>query len=217
LACSAGDRAYAAAVTVDHWERIYTTRASDAVGWFEADPTTSRQLIADAMAHGARSVIDIGGGASRLVDHLLDLGLERIAVLDIAASGLAVAQERLGPRAGEVEWIVGDVTAMPDLGRFDVWHDRAVFHFLLEPEPRHRYAELARQTVRPGGHAIVATFASDGPERCSGLPVCRYEPEALAHECGPAFRLTGAVRHLHYTPTGFPQSFQYATFDRVAA
>jgi SAM-dependent methyltransferase len=203
-------------MTADHWQRIYTTRPTDAVGWYEPDPVVSRRLVEAAVARGARSVVDIGGGASSLVDHLLGLGLDRIAVLDIAGPGLAVSRARLGARADDVEWVVADVTVPVDLGRFDVWHDRAVFHFLLDPAARARYVALARRTVPPGGVAIMATFAGDGPERCSGLPVCRYEPEALALECGPAFRLTSTTRHLHHTPLGVPQAFQYSTFERVA-
>ena len=203
-------------MSAEHWEHLYATRPSDAVGWYEPDPSTSIQLVDAVVASGARSVIDIGGGASRLVDHLLELDLDRVAVLDIAESGLAVSRARLGPRAERVEWIVADVTSPLDLGRFDVWHDRAVFHFLLDPAARRRYVDLAERTIRPGGIAIMATFADDGPERCSGLPVCRYEPEALARECGPAFRLTSATRHLHHTPLGVPQAFQYSTFERVA-
>jgi Methyltransferase domain len=203
-------------MTVEHWEHLYATRRSDTVGWYEADPVVSRGLVDAAVTRGARSVIDIGGGASRLVDHLLDLDLDRIAVLDIAEAGLAVSRARLGARAERVEWIVADVTAPLDLGRFDVWHDRAVFHFVLDAAARRRYVGLAQRTIPPGGLAIMATFADDGPERCSGLPVCRYEPEALARECGPAFRLTSTIRHLHHTPAGVPQAFQYSTFERVA-
>jgi SAM-dependent methyltransferase len=203
-------------MTASHCERIYTTRPSDAVGWYEPDPFLSRRLISDAVARGAQSVIDIGGGASTLVDHLLELRLDRIAILDISEAGLAVSRARLGARASEVEWIVADVTAPIDIGQFDVWHDRAVFHFLLEPGARRRYVALTRRTVRLGGVAVMATFAGDGPERCSGLPVCRYEPEALAQECGSAFRLTGTTRHPHHTPAGVPQAFQYSTFERVA-
>ncbi len=203
-------------MAADHWDQIYATRAPDAVGWYEPDPVVSRELVATAIQRGARSLIDIGGGASSLVDRVLDLGLERIAVVDISEAGLAVARDRLGDRAAQVEWIVADVATIADLGRFDIWHDRAVFHFLLDADDRHHYADLAARTVPPGGTAIVATFAADGPERCSGLPVRRYEPEALAEECGPPFRLAGSVRHLHHTPSGFAQSFQYATFERVA-
>lgn len=199
----------------DHWEGIYTTRLPEDVGWYEPDPVTSRRLIAEAVARGARSVIDIGGGASYLVDHLLDLGIDRIGVLDISAAGLAVARTRLGDRATQVDWIVGDVTGLDDIGYFDIWHDRAVFHFLLEEEQRRRYARLAARTITPGGTAIVATFAPEGPERCSGLPVRRYDAEQLARECGPLFRLDSSQRHLHTTPRGVPQQFMYATFSRV--
>lgn len=200
-----------------HWDTIYATRPVESVGWYERDPAISRRLIADAVARGARSVIDIGGGASILVDALLDLGFDRVAVLDISEVGLAVARDRLGARGNEVDWIVGDVAAVGEIGQFDIWHDRAVFHFLLDADARERYVQLAEHTVQPGGVAIVATFAADGPERCSGLPVCRYEPETLAEQCGDAFRLTGSVRHVHHTPLGVPQSYQYATFDRVTS
>jgi len=203
-------------VSIEHWDRIYSTRAVESVGWYEPDPLVSRRLVTEAIARGAGSLVDIGGGASSLVDHVLDLGLERIAVIDISEAGLEVARRRLGPRADEVEWVVGDVSSMADIGQFDIWHDRAVFHFLLDATARRQYARLAERTIPVGGEAIVATFAADGPERCSGLPVHRYEPEALAEECGPAFRLTGSVRYLHHTPAGIAQSFQYATFDRVA-
>lgn len=201
----------------DHWDTIYSTRPINSVGWYEPDPAISRQLVVDAVSRGARSLIDVGGGASSLVDRVLDLGLERVAVLDISEPGLAVARRRLGARASEVEWIVGDVSAVVDLGHFDIWHDRAVFHFLLDADARRHYVGLAERTVPVGGVAIVATFAGDGPERCSGLAVRRYDPEMLADECGPGFHLTGSVRHLHHTPMGIPQSFQYATFDRVTA
>jgi SAM-dependent methyltransferase len=202
-------------VSVELWDEIYATRPVDTVGWFEADPVVSRRLVADAVRRGATSLIDVGGGASSRVDHALELGLERIAVVDIAQAALAVSQARLGSQAARVDWIVGDITTVPDVGRFDIWHDRAVFHFLLDDDARQRYVEAAARTVPVGGTAIVATFAADGPERCSGLPVRRYEPEALADECGPDFHLTGSVRHLHHTPGGFPQRFQYSTFERV--
>jgi SAM-dependent methyltransferase len=202
--------------TSNQWDWIYATRAVDAMGWYEPDPITSRRLVADAATRGARSIIDVGGGASSLVDHLIDLDLDRIAVLDISAAGLAVAQHRLGARAKEVEWIVGDVTKVRDVGRFDVWHDRAAFHFLLDRGSRRGYVRLALRTVPVGGTAIVATFAEDGPERCSGMPVRRYDPVSLAGECSEGFRLTGALRHEHHTPAGVTQRFQYSSFERVS-
>lgn len=199
----------------NQWDWIYATRAVDAVGWYEPDPSTSRRLVAEAVDAGARSIIDVGGGASSLVDHLLDLGLDRIAVLDVSEAGLAVARHRLGDRAEAVEWVVGDVTEVSDVGRFDIWHDRAAFHFLLEDGARRRYVELATRTVSIGGVAIVATFDQDGPERCSGMPIRRYEPEDIATEFGDAFRPTGSTRHVHHTPAGVPQRFQYSTLTRV--
>jgi len=149
------------------------------------------------------------------VDHLLDLDLERIAVLDISDAALTLARHRLGDRAERIEWIVGDASDLGDVGTFDIWHDRAAFHFLLEPAARRRYADLARRTVPDGGTAIVATFADDGPERCSGMLVQRYEPETLAAELGDGFRLVDSRRYLHHTPAGFPQQFQYSTFRRA--
>jgi len=199
----------------NQWDWIYATRELNAVGWYEPDPQTSRELVATAVARGGRSIIDIGGGASSLVDHLLDLDLERIAVLDISEAGLAVARHRLGPRADTVEWIVGDVATLDSVGPFDIWHDRAAFHFLLDEGQRRHYAGLAARTVPVGGVAIVATFAQDGPERCSGMPVRRYDPPDLALECGDEFRLFDSRRYLHHTPAGVAQSFQYSMFERV--
>jgi len=201
----------------EHWEGIYTSRAADEVSWYEPDPVMSRRFITQAIGEGAESVIDVGGGASRLVDHLLDVGLKRIAVLDVSESGLAVSKRRLGNRAHKVEWIVADVTTVEDVGRFDVWHDRAVFHFLTAEEDRRRYVHLAERTLRPGGTAIMATFASDGPERCSGLEVRRYDADQLAEQCGTGFALTHCERHIHTTPRGVTQSFLYSTFHRASA
>lgn len=201
--------------TSNQWDWIYATRDLNAVGWYEPDPVTSRELVAGAMARGARTIIDVGGGASRLVDHLLDSDLDRIAVLDISEAGLAVAQHRLGSRADAVEWIVGDMAEVQGVGQFDIWHDRAAFHFLLDDASRQRYLALAERTVPVGGVAIIATFADDGPERCSGMPVQRYDPADLARVCGDAFRHADSRRYLHHTPAGVEQPFQYSIFERV--
>lgn len=201
--------------TGEHWQRIYTKRPATEVGWYEPDPAISRRLVGAAVAEGATSVIDVGGGASYLVDHLLDGGLGRIAVLDISAAALDIARERLGRRADEAEWLIGDVTAIPEVGTFDVWHDRAVFHFLLEPSDRRRYIALAGRSVAPSGSAIVATFSHDGPETCSGLPVHRWEPPELAQELGPAWQLLTAERHTHTTPGGKDQAYVYCRFRRT--
>lgn len=199
-----------------HWDEIYGSRSPDDVSWYEPIPSLSLKLIAHSLEEGAESVIDIGGGASGLVDHLLDLGLKRVAVLDISESGLAVSKRRLGDRASQVEWIVGDVTTIEEVGQFDVWHDRAVFHFLTGADDRQEYVRLAERTLPPGGTAVMATFAWDGPERCSGLDVRRYGASQLATECGPGFELNMSERHVHTTPRGVPQNFLYSTFHRVA-
>lgn len=201
----------------NQWDWIYATREMTGVGWYEPDPVVSRDLVTDAVAAGGRSIIDVGGGASWLADHLVAMQLDRTAVLDISEAALALSRHRLGERADRIEWIVGDIATMTDVGRFDIWHDRAAFHFLLEPEARRRYVDLARRTLPVGGTAIVATFADDGPERCSGMPVQRYGPAELAATWGTGFRLTASRRHLHHTPAGVPQQFQYASLERIAS
>jgi SAM-dependent methyltransferase len=197
-----------------HWEGIYGTRVEDEVSWFEADPATSFALVGRAIEAGARSVIDVGGGASRLVDRLLNEDLERIGVLDVSPSALATARRRLGPRAARVHWVVGDVTRLDDVGTFDVWHDRATFHFLTEATERDRYVGLMKRTVNTGGYVVIATFATDGPERCSGLNVRRYDTELLGAEVGSEFTLLDRVSRVHVTPRGVHQSFVYAMFQR---
>ncbi len=189
----------------------------NAVGWYEPDPVTSRDLVTAAVDRGARSIIDVGGGASWLVDHLLDLGLDRIAVLDISEAGLAVARHRLGARSEGIDWIVGDLATAVDIGQFDIWHDRAAFHFLLDEPARQHHVDLAQRTVSIGGTAIVATFAEDGPERCSGMPIRRYKPASIAQAFNAGFRLAESRRYLHHTPAGVPQQFQYSTLTRVGS
>jgi len=201
-----------------YWESIYTTRSLTDVSWYEASPDVSLRRVLAALEGGARSVIDVGGGASRLVDSLVDseLGLDRIAVLDASQTALDEARNRLGASADRIEWLTADVTMVETLGSFDVWHDRAVFHFLAERRDRERYVALCERTVAPDGVAIVATFAPDGPEMCSGLPVCRYDASDLAQECGPKFDLMDAERHVHVTPQGVMQPFLYASFRRLS-
>jgi SAM-dependent methyltransferase len=196
-----------------HWETVYASKPVTEVSWFEAEPGVSLELIEIATpSHGA--LLDVGGGASVLVDRLLDRGFEKVAVLDISAGALERAQSRLGTRSHDVEWIVGDVTTLSDLGQFDVWHDRAVFHFLTAAEDRQKYVELARRTVRRGGHLIIGTFALDGPPKCSGLDVCRYDAQLLARELGPDFQRVKDLAHSHTTPWGKPQEFVFGLFQR---
>ena len=199
----------------EHWDRIYERRSPREVSWYERTPTISIRRVRQAADAGARSLLDVGAGASTLVDEALELGL-RIAVLDISERALNASSERLGSRAGQVEWIVGDVTAIEDVGRFDIWHDRAVFHFLTDAFDQERYVSLCERTVALGGIAIVATFAPDGPEMCSGLPVRRYDASELAERCGPRFELVDSERHVHLTPRGVEQRFLYASFRRVS-
>jgi SAM-dependent methyltransferase len=197
-----------------HWQTVYSTRAETDVSWYQAEPRLSLELIeAIAPARGSR-IIDVGGGASVLVDRLLDLSFEEIAVLDISESALGKARARLGKRAERVRWVVADVTEAPELGSFDVWHDRAVFHFLTDPDERRSYAELAKKTVPEGGHLVIATFADDGPKRCSDLDVCRYNARSLASELGQGFSLVREASETHTSPWGSSQPFFYGVFRR---
>ncbi len=198
----------------EHWQDVYAHKRDDEVSWYQARPATSLELIARTGAGPGARIVDVGGGASRLVDALLDAGYARVAVLDVADGALDRARARLGARAARVAWIAADVrTWVPD-GPFDVWHDRAAFHFLVRAEDRDAYRTTLLRAVRGGGHVIVATFASDGPERCSGLPVMRWDPDALAAELGPSFRLVESLREDHVTPAGKVQRFQFSRLVR---
>ncbi len=194
---------------------MYRIRSPEDLSWHEPVPAVSLRIVHAAIAAGARSVIDIGGGASRLVDHLVSLNLRRLAVLDLSSTAIDIARKRLGRAAEAVEWIDADVTDVADLGQFAVWHDRAIFHFLTERSERERYVDLCARTVMPAGMAIVATFAPDGPEMCSGLPVRRYDASELASECGPNFGLIESERYVHTTPRGVHQPFLYSSFRRL--
>lgn len=198
----------------EHWDGIYAAKAEDEVSWFQARPGPSLELVARTGAGRGARIVDVGGGASRLVDALLDEGYERVAVLDVADAALARARSRLGARASRVAWIAADVRTWAPDGPYDVWHDRAAFHFMARPEDRAAYRATLLRAVPVGGHVIVATFASDGPERCSGLPVVRWEPDALATELGPSFRLAESLREDHVTPAGKVQRFQYSRLVR---
>jgi RimJ/RimL family protein N-acetyltransferase/2-polyprenyl-3-methyl-5-hydroxy-6-metoxy-1,4-benzoquinol methylase len=192
----------------EHWEHIYRTKGPDQVSWFQAEARLSRQLIERAVPDRAAAIIDIGAGASTLVDGLLASDYQNLTVLDLSPAALTQAQERIGAAAARVQWRVADVlTAALSPGSFDLWHDRAVFHFLVEPADRARYLVQVRATVRPGGHVLVATFAEDGPLRCSGLPVVRYSPAGLQAEFGAGFWLVESHREVHRTPAGTEQAF----------
>ena len=198
----------------DHWQRVFTTKGEQDVSWFEALPAMSLQMMESAGLGPETCVLDVGGGDSRLVDVLAARGLDCLAVLDVSGAALGRAQERLGNLAGAFTWIEADVTAAWSLKPMDIWHDRAVFHFLTTTAERAQYRAHLLQTVKPGGAVIIATFALDGPERCSGLPVARYSAETLAEELGAEFTLVEAMRHEHQTPWGATQPFVYARFRR---
>ena len=199
-----------------HWDCIYTTKASQEMSWFQAEPITSVELIERSGLTPDTCVIDVGGGDSRLVDWLLLRGLRCISVLDVSPAALDRARARLREKAGRVTWIEADVTTRFDAAPVDVWHDRATFHFLTEAHDRARYVARLCELVKPRGAVIIGTFAPDGPERCSGLPVCRYDSAALGAELGTAFSLVETVRQAHRTPAGIVQSFNYARFVRDA-
>ena len=194
----------------DHWERVYRTKGAADVSWYQPEATVSLDLIRRVAPEHDAPIIDVGGGASTLVDGLLDAGYERVTVLDLAASALAVSQRRLGARAGLVTWLDADVlsAALPN-ATYSVWHDRAVFHFLTDPADRARYVAQVHDAVRPGGYVIVASFAPEGPTRCSGLDVVRYSPETMHAQFGPDFHLLDSVREEHRTPSGMTQAFVY--------
>jgi SAM-dependent methyltransferase len=197
-----------------HWETVYTTKGENEVSWFQDDPAPSLALIDLARPMPESHIVDIGGGASRLVDRLLARGFHHVTVLDISASALDIAKARLGKRAGEAEWIVADVTTWQVAQRFDIWHDRAAFHFLVAPADRAAYIARMKQALVSGGHAIIATFAVDGPEKCSGLAVNRYDPAGLARELGEGFVLIESRLHDHATPWNSNQRFQFSLFRR---
>jgi len=197
-----------------HWEAVYASKEATSVSWYQAEPLLSLKLIDAVRPSGGGRIIDVGGGASVLVDRLLDRPLDQIAVLDIAETALGKAKVRLAERANRVQWITADVTKIEDVGTFDVWHDRAVFHFLSDSADRRKYAELARRTVPQGGHLIIASFADNGPKRCSDLDVCRYNAESLAAELGEGFSLINQAEETHTTPWNASQAFIYGVFRR---
>jgi len=193
-----------------HWQHIYETKKPTEVSWYQEHAQASLQFIQKTAVRRTDHLIDVGGGASTLVDDLITAGFQRITVLDISATALTLARKRLGTRGASVNWMEADITQI-DLPHqaYDVWHDRAVFHFLTRAEDRKRYIKTVRHAVRTGGHVIIATFAPDGPDRCSGLEVVRYSRESLHSEFGKNFELVDSSRETHHTPFGTEQKFIY--------
>lgn len=193
-----------------HWEKIYSSKSATEVSWFQEEAEMSLGLITEVASDRNASILDVGGGASRLVDGLLREGYEKVTVLDLSSAALEQARARLGEAADRVEWLEADIRTVEfEEAAIDVWHDRAVFHFLTSEEDRKAYVRQVRRAVRPGGYVLVATFADDGPERCSGLEVARYSAQDLHAEFGSAFRLVRSEREEHVTPWGSTQKFVY--------
>lgn len=196
-----------------HWNRVYETKEPEAVSWYQRSPVRS-MLYIQKFSEPTQQVIDVGAGASRLVDALIDAGYVRPIVLDVSAAGLELAKARLGMLAKLVQWVVADVTEDLVLPIVDVWHDRAALHFLTDPADRAKYARIAARTVRPAGHLVIATFAPDGPERCSGLRVQRHDGRSLGTLFDGEFEFVQEERELHLTPAGAEQRFSWSVFRR---
>ncbi|HEX2541134.1 MAG TPA: class I SAM-dependent methyltransferase [Caldimonas sp.] len=193
-----------------HWETVYETRPADAVSWYAPHLQRSLGYVLRAAQGKASPVIDIGGGESTLVDDLLAEGFSDLTVLDISAKALDVTRDRLGSAAEKVRWLTADLLDAPlEARRYEVWHDRAVFHFLTTEEQKRRYVARVRHSLMPGGFAIVATFGPEGPAQCSGLPVSRYAAPELHSTFGAPFRLVDSSTEVHTTPWGTPQQFVY--------
>lgn len=197
-----------------HWEDVYTAKSETAVSWYQPHSLRSLELIEEASPDGKASVIDVGGGASTLVDDLVGRGFTDLAVLDIAETALERSKARLGKQAGKVMWITADVTSWAPPRTWEIWHDRAVFHFLTGQPQQDAYIAALTAATRPGATAIFATFALDGPDKCSGLAVQRYSAETLARRIGPAYALTGQANETHKTPSGSEQRFSYTVLRR---
>ena len=197
-----------------HWQNVYATKGETEVSWFQDNPTISRDMIRAANPDPGAAIIDIGGGASRLVDALLQHGYRDIAVLDLSANALDATKKRIGAAASTVDWIVADATTWQPAKTYDVWHDRAAFHFLTDPRDRAAYVERLLSAVAPAGQVIIATFAPDGPEKCSGLPVQRHDSASLSAELGPEFELVETQSEIHHTPWHSTQAFQFSRFRR---
>jgi len=196
--------------TRTHWDKIYKAKPPEAVSWYRPHLETSLALIERAAHGSSASIIDVGGGESTLVDDLLTRGYQNVAVLDISQTAVDVTKKRLGLAADRVQWIIADITeARLELGAYDVWHDRAVFHFLTEGKDRAAYVRQVAHAVKSGGHVIVSTFGPEGPTKCSGLDVIRYDAESLHDQFGVRFRLVDSSKELHRTPLGTTQQFLF--------
>lgn len=193
-----------------HWEKVYQTKDPDAVSWYRPHLETSLALIERTGVGHSSAIIDVGGGESTLADDLLARGYQNITVLDISETAINVCKNRMGAAAGRIHWLVADVTRTElPTSTYDVWHDRAVFHFLTEPEQRAAYVRNVARSVKHDGHVIVSTFGPEGPMKCSGLDIVRYDADSLHDQFGARFRLVESSKELHRTPFGTTQQFLY--------
>ncbi len=199
-----------------HWEGVYQDRAHTQVSWYQARPALSLRLIDNAGIDRHDAIIDVGGGASTLVDHLLAAGYDDITVLDLADKALAQARTRLDDRGDDVNWLVADVTEFVAEREYALWHDRAVLHFLTAEQQRDRYVSVLRRSLPVGGHLVLATFGPDGPLKCSGLEIRRYNADMLCELLGPGFELQEQELEQHQTPAGANQEFLYTRWIRTA-
>jgi SAM-dependent methyltransferase len=200
-----------------HWETVYRSKGESEVSWYQETPAPTLELLALIGATTRTSIIDIGGGASRLVDTLVAQGYGALTVLDVSETALTAAKRRLGDKGNDVRWIVADVTLWEPSRTYDVWHDRAAFHFMIDPEDRAAYVARLKHALGDGGHVIIGTFALDGPAKCSGLPVMRYDARSLGAVLGSGFVLIDTRRHDHLTPWGATQRFQFSTYQKRSA
>jgi len=198
-----------------HWEKIYRKYDSTEVGWYQERPETSLQFIENTALSKSDKIIDVGGGESRLAVLLLDAGYRNITVLDISARALQAARQSAGEKAVQIRWIEADVTEYAFSRQFDLWHDRAVFHFLRDESQRRKYKAALESALKPGGHFIISTFSLDGPKKCSGLNVVRYDVSGLQAEIGANFELQHSGKELHHTPWGERQEFIWCWFQKI--
>lgn len=199
-----------------HWQNVYQQKNITAVSWFQTEPAMSLALIVSCNLDKSAPIIDVGGGASVLVDYLLQQGHSQVTVLDISAAALAVSQQRLGDNADAVQWLESDITAYRPERQVALWHDRAVFHFLTEAEDRQNYVRALKHALAANGHLIIASFAIGGPEQCSGLPIVQYDASKLSAQLGQGFTLVEERTEKHLTPAGREQAFAYFHFVRSA-
>ncbi|MFC3726003.1 class I SAM-dependent methyltransferase [Neoaquamicrobium sediminum] len=197
-----------------HWQRVYTSKEENQLSWHEDAPALSLALLGEAGLRPEMAVVDIGGGTSRLVDASVASKQAHITILDLSAAALDTAKKRLAG-AGNVEWVAGDVTEWQPKRSYDLWHDRAAFHFLTDPEDQRAYVRVMARALKTGGRAVIGTFAPDGPEKCSGLPVARHDAASLRAVLGEGFSLISTRRNEHTTPWGAVQQFQFGTFEKL--